>query len=253
MIKFKKNIKTKPKKTRKKRTIDVPDVKNFIEKSKEPENRNDKYKKYLTYVILFILIVIFIFVIFLQINKSNRNQILQLKSDIEVYRKMINERNKNLKEKKNELEYFYFKDFYYTVTDAKMSQILFLIWKYSAINEINPYHVLSIMSVESAFNPKAVSNMGAYGLMQVHYVSWKIKYNLKKPEELFDIERNIKIGCEIFKLYMDEANGNFGQAAFLYNTGNLGHLEKHRKYVYNVLVLQNKFYKNFQKEKNGIK
>ncbi len=62
----------------------------------------------------------------------------------------------------------------------------------------DPNLVLSIMANESDFNPRAISNVGAVGLMQV-MPHWKKVLGLK--EELTDPEVSIRAGIQILGFY----------------------------------------------------
>lgn len=64
----------------------------------------------------------------------------------------------------------------------------------------DPNLVLAIMSVESDFNPRAVSNVGATGLMQV-MPHWKKVLGL--PHELHDPETSIRAGIQILGYYQN--------------------------------------------------
>jgi len=61
---------------------------------------------------------------------------------------------------------------------------------------IDPFLVIAIMREESHFNPKIVSNAGAYGLMQLMPVTAKKVGNVTKVNELFDEEKNIYLGIK---------------------------------------------------------
>jgi soluble lytic murein transglycosylase-like protein len=100
----------------------------------------------------------------------------------------------------------------------------------------SPNLVLSVMQVESAFNPLAVSSAGAYGLMQVRYAVWKDELGIDKSR-IFDIEYNIDLGLRILKQYQQIAGGNMHRALFLYNNGykynNDGYYAKVSSSIYN--------------------
>jgi len=100
----------------------------------------------------------------------------------------------------------------------------------------HPNLVLSVIQVESAFNPQAVSAVGAYGLMQVHYAVWKDELKIDKSR-IFDVEYNIDLGLRILKQYQDIAGGNMHRALFLYNNGykynNNGYVAKVNSSIYN--------------------
>jgi soluble lytic murein transglycosylase-like protein len=100
----------------------------------------------------------------------------------------------------------------------------------------NPNLVLSVMQVESAFNPMAVSSAGAYGLMQVRYAVWKDELGIDRSR-IFDVEYNIDLGLRILKQYQEIAGGNMPRALFMYNNGykynNQGYFAKVNSSIYN--------------------
>jgi soluble lytic murein transglycosylase-like protein len=100
----------------------------------------------------------------------------------------------------------------------------------------SPNLVLSVIQVESAFNPLAVSTAGACGLMQVRYAVWKDELSIDKSR-LFDIEYNIDLGLRILKQYRDLSGGSIRRALFLYNNGylynNTGYYAKVNSSIYN--------------------
>jgi soluble lytic murein transglycosylase-like protein len=101
----------------------------------------------------------------------------------------------------------------------------------------NPNLVLSVIQVESAFNPAAVSAAGAFGLMQVRYSVWKDELGIDKSR-IFDIDYNIDLGLRILKQYREIAEGNMRRALFLYNNGykynNVGYIAKVNSSIYNL-------------------
>lgn len=71
---------------------------------------------------------------------------------------------------------------------------------YCALYGQDPDLVLSIIAVESHFNPRAVSNKGALGLMQV-MPQWKRVLGI--TEDLKDPETSIKYGLQILGFYLE--------------------------------------------------
>lgn len=71
--------------------------------------------------------------------------------------------------------------------------------------DIDPLLILSVIAVESSFNPKARSSAGAQGLMQVHTRVHTSKF---KPfgglKAAHDIEAGIEVGTQILKEYIDK-------------------------------------------------
>jgi len=80
--------------------------------------------------------------------------------------------------------------------------------------------VLSVISVESQFNPSAVSYKGAIGLGQIMYGHWgkdleKLKI-IKDKRDLFGIKENLMATSYILDLQMKQANGDVVKALKFY-------------------------------------
>jgi len=91
--------------------------------------------------------------------------------------------------------------------------------------KLDPDLVAAQMWVESEFNPNATSKMGAVGLLQVRYTTWKAEPELKDngvdvKHKLYWIDANIKCGTDILAKYLAEANGNIAVALHRYYCGN---------------------------------
>lgn len=73
--------------------------------------------------------------------------------------------------------------------------------KYSLENNVDKFLIYAIIKIESNFNPDAVSNVGARGLMQIMEETFQwIHFRLSDDEsieydEMFDPEQNIRYGC----------------------------------------------------------
>ncbi len=80
---------------------------------------------------------------------------------------------------------------------------------------LQPELVLAVIHVESNFNPFAVSNVGARGLMQV--MPFWLKEIGKPGDSLFRTQTNLRYGCTILKYYLDKEHGNIVQALAAYN------------------------------------
>ncbi len=107
------------------------------------------------------------------------------------------------------------------------SQIVDVVYRKSNEYDFNPNLILSMILVESGFNPKAVSSKGAYGLMQVTYDVWKDELDID-ADRIFDIEYNIDLGLKILKRYSKVANGDMLRALHLYNNGYLFNNESYK-------------------------
>ncbi|WP_043317615.1 transglycosylase SLT domain-containing protein [Microbulbifer sp. HZ11] len=80
---------------------------------------------------------------------------------------------------------------------------------------LQPEIVLAVIQIESAFDPYAVSRVGAQGMMQV-MPFWKNE--IGRPEDnLIDMETNLRYGCTILKHYIKKAKGNMPNALAYYN------------------------------------
>ena len=84
----------------------------------------------------------------------------------------------------------------------------FVTLAYDAAREfkLDPHLVLAVVSIESNFNPKAQSNKGAQGLMQVltrvHPEKFK---SFGGPKAAFDPVANLHVGSRILKEYLQRA------------------------------------------------
>jgi hypothetical protein len=101
----------------------------------------------------------------------------------------------------------------------------------------DPLLIVAIMAVESSFNPRAVSNMGAQGLMQVipRYHQDKIGPNHGK-NALFDPVVNVRVGT----LVLHEGLQRYGtmQRALQYYNGALK--DPNTRYTRKVMALKNR-------------
>jgi soluble lytic murein transglycosylase-like protein len=98
--------------------------------------------------------------------------------------------------------------------------------------------IVSMMKVESNFNPSAVSNKGARGLMQVRWSVWKKmlaeKLGMKDRYDLHNIYSGMEAGVIVLKHYLDKNNGDLSKALYDY-------VGKSRPYVKNVYETMGRF------------
>jgi len=88
--------------------------------------------------------------------------------------------------------------------------------------EIDPALVKAIIMAESNYNPRAVSKMGARGLMQLMPATAEAL----GVEDSFNPEHNIHAGVRYFRQLLDRFDGNIEFALAAYNAGS----RKVRKY-----------------------
>jgi soluble lytic murein transglycosylase-like protein len=90
--------------------------------------------------------------------------------------------------------------------------------------KLDPYLILAVMFIESSIDPLKESNMGAVGLMQVRYQTWRLQPELQsngvdKKFKLFWVNENIKSGTDVFDKYYTEANRDIFATLYRYLTG----------------------------------
>ena len=92
--------------------------------------------------------------------------------------------------------------------------------QYAAEYGIDKYLVYAVIKTESGYDPAAVSNVGARGLMQIMEPTFEwIKYKLGDEEtkyyDMFDPETNIRYGCFLLGyLYAEFGNVQATMAAY---------------------------------------
>ena len=81
--------------------------------------------------------------------------------------------------------------------------------------EVDPALIRAIIMAESSYNPKAVSEKGAKGLMQLMPKT----ADYLGVEDSFNPEHNINAGVRYFKQLLDQFNGDVKLALAAYNAG----------------------------------
>lgn len=101
--------------------------------------------------------------------------------------------------------------------------------KYSHKYDLDRYLVMGLISVESSFNPDAVSEKNAKGLMQIteDTARWCIdNFDIDATVESYiEPKENIEIGCAYLKYLFERFEGNKKNTLAAYNAG-MGNVEK---------------------------
>lgn len=89
---------------------------------------------------------------------------------------------------------------------------------------MDPVLILAVMKVESTFNPKALSNKDARGLMQVRpivvrEVAKDLGIDPRDHVKLYAHEFNIRVGVHYLSLLLKKFNGDVKKALMAYNAG----------------------------------
>ena len=104
-------------------------------------------------------------------------------------------------------------------SDITAKRILAAVYENSIDYGLEPDRVLAIIDVESDFNPKAKSDAGAIGLMQVMpvtgvYVGSRLGIWIGSDDDLYEIETNVRIGCVFLKDCIDRLGEYNGQGFY---------------------------------------
>ena len=83
---------------------------------------------------------------------------------------------------------------------------------------VSPSLALAVAKVESNFNPSALSNKGAVGVMQIMPRTALLEYNVARYK-LFNPEINIKLGIDFLDSLIKKYKGNIDIALSHYNGG----------------------------------
>lgn len=101
------------------------------------------------------------------------------------------------------------------MSDEKVRQMVELIRKLAPEYGVKPLLALAIARTESNFNPGAVSQKNAQGLMQL-IPETSVRFNVRKP---FDPEQNIRGGLAYLRWLLAYFQGDVELVAAAYNSG----------------------------------
>ena len=92
------------------------------------------------------------------------------------------------------------------------------------VTQVNPYLAAAIIREESQYDERAVSMVGAIGLMQLmpltaNQVAQRFGFSSVDREDLFDQDMNIRLGVRYLGQLLDQFSGNVAHAVAAYNAG----------------------------------
>lgn len=93
---------------------------------------------------------------------------------------------------------------------------------------LDPSLVMGVIEVESGFHKYAISTANARGYMQV--MPFWVNQIGTPGQDLFHLRTNLRYGCNILRLYLDEEKGDLFRALGRYN-GSLGQADYPRMVV----------------------
>jgi soluble lytic murein transglycosylase len=162
-------------------------------------------------------------------ERSLHEEIGELRDTIDFLNSPKNEKvvvvNENLKSKQErtrlKLEDIVATSHYSTMTEEKTDNIAHAVVKYSERYGVPTNLILATMTVESAFDPTAVSPVGAMGLLQVMpRTADEIAKELRVEEfNLTNIDTNIRFGTYYLHKMLKTFDGDTEKAIRAYNTG----------------------------------
>jgi len=123
-----------------------------------------------------------------------------------------------------------------SVQERLIEEITPTVVKEAQLNDLEPELVAAVIQVESSWYPKAESEAGACGLMQV-IPKWNPKKDgtLYTCDELKDPAIGIKAGTAALRRWLDRASGDMHLALCAYNAGNICFKKMRMNYVDRVM------------------
>ena len=115
----------------------------------------------------------------------------------------------------------------FNIPPSKASTIVAEAFRNGRKRDLQPELILAVIAVESTFKEKAVSPVGARGLMQVMPSAHPKKVrSIGGSRALYDPKKNISVGAHILAQYLDLSSGNLRRTLLRYN-GSLKNSRSH--------------------------
>jgi|GEM_PF-1023842 soluble lytic murein transglycosylase-like protein len=123
----------------------------------------------------------------------------------------------------------------FNVPQSKANTIVAEAFKNGHKRDLQPELILAVIAVESTFKEKAVSPVGARGLMQVMPSAHprKVK-SIGGLRALYDPKKNISVGTHILAQYLSQSSGNLRRTLLRYNGDSRGSRSRYPEKVLRV-------------------
>ena len=109
--------------------------------------------------------------------------------------------------------------FHYSSRYGVTADLATMIYDVALDEEIEPELAFRLVDVESEFNPRATSPVGAIGLTQVMPATARYFQKDVTRDELYDERTNLRIGFRYLRALMRERDGDVRLALLVYNRG----------------------------------
>lgn len=163
----------------------------------------------------------------MEVQKQWKNKLAQIQSQ-------------QLKQNQDEIALAQHISVEYKIAPKAAKRVVHQAYKAANNQGIDPVLLLSVVGVESRFNPLAGSNAGAVGLVQAMAKAHpeKVSNILEQGGSLTDIDANLNLGAQILKEYLIRQKGNIPRALEEYH-GSL--YDQRQAYAHKVFAVKSKF------------
>lgn len=207
------------------------------------------FKRY-DYIIALMVLAVFVFITIIGFFFHNIFINFQINKVEDCQKQIVELNNIILIQKKEPMDILtidikkYISGNYPTIPSILSEEMAKQIVRLSFEEKISPELIVAIIQVESSFNPMAISNKNARGLMQVMPM-WAKEFKLKKVCELHNIDTGIRIGIKVLKIHIQEQNGDLSEGLYYY-------VNKDRSYVENVYKAMGEFVLFLNRNKGDV-
>ena len=149
---------------------------------------------------------------------KNKNSLSDEYAEVKAKYEDLSARLANIKDRNDLLKrdiILYIEIKYQHIPDVLAKNIAENVVEICSKEKMSPELVMGIIQVESSFNPMAISNKNARGLMQVMPM-WAKEFKLRRVNDLHNVDINILSGIKVLKIHIKEENGNLDKGLYRY-------------------------------------